>query len=105
MDAFPSCAVPRLSNVTGLFCLRKGDDGVEESSRDPGEIQVRQIFGCIGAAGTHRARVGSTSVVGSFNTFQELYRTYQRSLIAAFPTRANFLCLTGLMVLSGVGTA
>ncbi len=28
-----------------------------------------------------------------------------RSLIAAFPTRAMFLCLTGLMVLSGVGTA
>ena len=28
-----------------------------------------------------------------------------RSLIAAFPTRAMFFCLTGLMVLSGVGTA
>ncbi len=34
MDASPSCAVPRLSNVTALPRLRKGDDGVEESSRD-----------------------------------------------------------------------
>ena len=34
MDASLSCAVPRLSNVTALPRLRKGDDGVEESSRD-----------------------------------------------------------------------
>ena len=34
MDAFPSCAIPRLSNVTALPLPRKGGDGVEESSRD-----------------------------------------------------------------------
>ncbi len=34
MGASPSSAVPRLSNVTALLRLRKGDDGVEESSRD-----------------------------------------------------------------------
>ncbi len=34
MGASPSSAVPRLSNVTALPRLRKGDDGVEESSRD-----------------------------------------------------------------------
>ncbi len=34
MDASPLCAVPRLSNVTALPRLRKGDDGVEEFSRD-----------------------------------------------------------------------
>ncbi len=34
MDVSPSCAVPRLSNVTALPRRRKGDDGVEESSRD-----------------------------------------------------------------------
>ncbi len=72
MDASPSCAVPRRSNVTALPLPRKGGDAVEVSSRDPGEIQVRQIFGCIIAVGTHRARVGSTTVVRSFNTFQEL---------------------------------
>ncbi len=43
MDAFPSCAVPGLSNVTALPVPRKGGDGVEISSRDPGETQVGQL--------------------------------------------------------------
>ena len=34
MDASPSCEVPWPSNVTALPRLRKGDDGVEVSSRD-----------------------------------------------------------------------
>ena len=86
--------------------LRKAGvpDAGAESEECPGEVAGATTIYSAQAKALHDRGVAFADVRPVRpNYLREPTFAIERSLIAAFPARARHLCLTGLMVLSGVG--